>query len=215
MRLDRGRRRTFDVRDQQTHERTIGHGSVPAASEGNEQQWQSSAKASQDVGTLRRATRRLVRRKMRDASRHFHRCIAVPGDEEIALGLRREEQEKEWRRLLRRQRAADRDMDLGSRVSDNTLLSSVVTDTTRAASKVTAGIRTEDTTWRQEDNGCTAFGKINLALAPGDAIRGPPLPLEPPTRVNPLATENEYKAIAPQDSLSHLSRLLQMGSRPR
>jgi hypothetical protein len=180
---------------------------------GDSEQWQTSAKASQDVQTLRRATRRLVRRKMRDASRHFHRCIAVPGDEEIALSHRREAQEKEWRRLLRRQRAADRDMDLGSRVSDTTLLSSAVTGTT--ASKVTAGMRTEDTTWRQEDNGCTSFGSKCIALAPGDAIRGPPLPLDPPIRVNPAATESDYKAIAPQDSLSHLSRLLQMGSRPR
>lgn len=181
----------------QTHDRTIAHAAAPK--EGGEavesERWKTSAAASQDVPSLRRATRRLAKRNMYDASRQFHKCRGVPEDEEAALSQRREAQEKEWRRLLRRQRAADRDMDLASHTSAaSTLLSSVVPVASRAASRATAGMSTEDATCRHEDNACVAYGRQCIALCAGDALRGPPLPLEVPMKPL-LPPESEYSVV--------------------
>merc|ERR1719486_441435 len=69
-RLDRGRRRAFDPRDQQTHERTILHAAEAGGCNdaADAERWKTSPMASQDARELKRATRRLARRKMRDAS---------------------------------------------------------------------------------------------------------------------------------------------------
>lgn len=210
MRLDRGRRTgPEDARLRQTHERTILH-EAPAPKCGGgssveDERWRTSAMASNDPCELRRATRRLARRKMRDASKHFHRCRALPEDEEAALHHRRECQEDEWRRLLRGSRPA-----VGSQASAATSLLSVPTEATSTRG---AGMRTEDTTWRQEDNGCAAYGRQCIALCAGDALRGPPLPLETSVRADP-PTASEYQALLPTDDIGRLGRLLQMGGRP-
>jgi len=221
--LDRGRRRTFDVRDTQTATRTIAH-APPTPREGapapspncDADRWQTSNEASQNARELKRATRRMASRKMRDASRHFHRTCGVPGDELAALSCRREAQEGEWRRLLRKQRAGERGMDLGSLASyGSTLLSSALTGaTSAAASRVTAGMGSGNAAWRAEDNGCAAYGRQCIALCPGDATSMlPPLPLDAPVKPT-LVTEAEYRAELPPDNLSKLSRMLCIGSRP-
>lgn len=207
MALDRGRHRIPDARDRQTHERTILHADGGGHRDEAEQ-WKTSAMSSQDAHKLRRATRQHARRKVRDTSRNHHRCRGAPEDEEVALSVRREAQEDEWRRLLRRQRATARGIDLGSHASAySSLLSSEATAATRTASKVTAGMRTEDVTWRQEDNGVAPYGRQCLALCHGDASSKQPLPLDAPVKAN-VPSAADYKGATPSDGLGRLGRLL-------
>lgn len=209
MALDRGRFRIPDARERQSHERTIGQGGSQENTE--KERWKTSAMANQDGHKIRRATRQLARRKMLDAERNHNRCRGNDEDEEVALSLRREAQEDEWRRMLRKHRAAAKGIELGSHASaHSTLLSTALTSTTAPTSKVTAGIRTQEVTWRQDDNCCAAYGRQCLALCPGDATsKDGPVPLAKPVKPKlPLA--EEYEAVAPVDHLDRLSRLLRM-----
>lgn len=187
MRLDRGRRRVLNGNDEATHERVIQGSAGGSIVDSDPEKWVTSSLANHDPKKVARNTRRLARRKMRDASRNFHRCRAVPEDEEMALAHRRLEQEAEWHSLLYGKKAAS-----GSRAS----CVSSITDVTKATSLATAGIKSQDAAWRADS-----------------FPQKPPLPLERVSRIKPSAETNyeDYKAA---DGSERLARLLRMDMRP-
>lgn len=172
--------------------------------------WLTSSQASQDKRELVRATRRLVKKSQANPSKRFSRCLAVPEDEQAVIQYRREAQEDEWRQLLARGKRSR------SASSATSAVESYATSGTRL-SAVTAGLHSEDTAWRAEDNRCAAYGKMCLAFAPGDVLpRQPVIPLEPASVILPdCLGDAELEALAPRSGLGKLERLMQMGTRPR
>jgi len=155
---------------------------------------ETAYKASHDEERLMRATRRQaklpVRRCPRPQPQH-------PVEDKV-VEQRQDAQEDEWRRILRRQRGVP---------------SSVTTSNAPTqASRVTAGLHSKEAAWRTEDNRCATYGRLCMALCPGDVLPpGPPLPMGGLSAASQSDVVSETQV---PTGLDKLGRLLQVGSRP-
>lgn len=153
-----------------------------------------------------RKLQRATRRQAKPAARQFARRLALPEDECAVVHERREEQEDEWRRILRRQRGAPSSV-------------STTTDARTQATTLTAGMRVDHRAWRCEDNGCAAVDKLCIAVSRGDQLpRRPPLPLGKASTASSQPSEECVGVGTVGRPVFHgverLGRLLELGSRP-